>query len=157
MTTIVVLFAVGILLLAAEVIVPGGILGIAGALAVVGGVVVSFQELGMDGGLIATLVASVIGAAMLYWEFVLLPRSKFIKHLSVEATVAGRSQPALARREEIVGQEGVVVTDLTPSGYVNIGGKRYEASCQTGRLEEGTPVRVVGVDTFKLIVTEIKT
>lgn len=155
MTAVVLLFAIGIILLVVEVVAPGGILGVFGGLSLIAGSGLAFAEFGMEGGLIATGVAAVIGALVLYWEFVHLPKTKFIQKLSMATTVTGRSQPELAEAGEIVGAEGKAVTMLSPSGYVVVGGKRYEAFCQVGQLEEGAGVRVVGVDNFRLIVTPI--
>ena len=155
MTAVVLFFAIGILLLVIEVIAPGGILGIIGGIFLLAGSGLSFSEFGMEGGLIATSIAAVIGVIVLYWEFVYLPKTGFIKKLSMATTVAGRSQPELAAAEAIIGREGKSVTMLSPSGYVLIDGKRYEAHCQRGQLESGADVRVVGVDNFRLIVTPI--
>ncbi len=155
MTAVVLFFAIGIILLVVEVIAPGGILGIFGGISLIAGSGLAFSEFGVDGGLIATGVATVIGALVLYWEFVHLPKTKFIQNLSMATTVTGRSQPKLAEAGEIVGAEGRAVTRLSPSGYVMVGGKRFEAYCQRGQLEEGAGVRVVGVDNFRLIVTPI--
>ncbi len=153
MTAVALCFAIGILLLVIEVVAPGGILGIIGGLFLIAGSGLSFSEFGTEGGLIATSIAAVIGVIVLYWEFVYLPKTGFIKKLSMATTVEGRSQPKLAETEQVVGREGKAVTMLSPSGYVVVDGKRYEAHCQRGQLEEGAGVRVVGVDNFRLIVT----
>ena len=51
MTSILLLFVVGLLLLGFEVIVPGGILGVIGGLAMLGGCAIAFDEYGVLGGL----------------------------------------------------------------------------------------------------------
>jgi membrane-bound serine protease (ClpP class) len=75
-TLILVLFAVGILLLALEVIVPGGVLGIVGGLSLLGGVLVAFDRFGPGGGAWALAAGLLVTAVALYLEFVLLPRSR---------------------------------------------------------------------------------
>ena len=156
MTAVTLFFAIGILLMAVEVVAPGGILGILGGLSLLAGSGLAFVEFGPEGGLIATGIAVVLGAIVLYLQFVYMPKSKFIKALSMTTTVTGRSQPELADAAKIVGAEGTTVTMLSPSGYVTVGGTRYEAHSQRGQIEEGAKVRVVGVDTFRLIVTPIE-
>jgi membrane-bound serine protease (ClpP class) len=52
----------------------------------------------------------------------------------------------------MVGQTGIAVTALFPSGQVNVSGRRYEAKLPMGFAEVGTPVRVTGVSEFGLIV-----
>lgn len=155
MTAVALFFAIGILLLAVEIVAPGGILGILGGLSLLAGSGLAFLEFGPEGGLIATGVAAVLGAIVLYLQFVYMPKSKFIKALSMTGTVAGRSQPELADASKIVGAEGTTLTMLSPSGYVSVDGTRFEAHSQRGQIDEGTKVRVVGVDTFRLIVTPI--
>lgn len=156
MTTIVTLFAVGIVLVAVELVVPGGLLGSLAALFLLGGVATAFVQLGPVGGAVATGVALVIGAVTLYLELVWLPKSRFARALSMTETVSGRSQPEIADRAEVVGQEAEALTTLAPGGYVAVAGRRYEAFCQSGHATAGERLRVVDVDTFRLVVTSIK-
>lgn len=151
MTATVLLFAAGVLLVAIEIVVPGGILGVIGGLSLFGGVVAAFVELGSQGGMIATAVALVIGTLAVYCEFVLLPKTALIKKLSMTATVDGRSQPELAGRE-VIGREVVAATMLAPTGYVELDGRRYEAFCQSGQAAVGDRLRIIEMDTFRLIV-----
>jgi len=154
---VIILFIIGILLVAVEILVPGGLLGVLGGVALLAGVVTAFTQFGATGGMIATVLALVIGAVTLYLEFVFLPRSKLARALSMSETVSGRSQPEIADRQAIIGREAVAVTTLAPSGYVEVEGRRYEASCQSGMANTGARLRVVDVDTFRLVVTQIKT
>jgi len=156
MTTVIILFAAGVLLVAVEILVPGAILGILGGLCLLGGVIAAFVQLGSLGGAIATGVALAIGALTIYLEFVILPKSRLAKKFSMTETVSSRSQPELADRATVVGREVVAVTTLAPSGYVELDGRRYEAFCQAGLVDAGTRLRVVEVDTFRLVVNQIK-
>ena len=151
MTLILVLFAVGILLLALEVIVPGGVLGIVGGLALLGGVLVAFDRYGPGGGAWALAAGLLVTAIALYLEFVLLPRSRLAKALSLNATVAGRSQPPVAEAS-LVGRQGVAATTLAPSGIVECEGRRYEAFSRSGLIAAGVPVEVTAVETFRILV-----
>lgn len=154
MSTVLILFAIGIVLVAIEVIVPGGVLGALAGCALLGGVIAAFAHFGPAGGAVATGLALLIGCVTLYLEFVLLPKTRLARALSMSATVAGRSQPEIADRAAIVGREAVALTTLAPTGYVEVDGRRYEASCQSGLAAAGTRLRVVEVDTFRLIVTQ---
>ena len=86
----------------------------------------------------------------------MLPRTKLAKKFSMTETVAGRSQPEVAERTAVIGREAVAATTLAPSGYVELDGRRYEAFCQSGHVAAGARLRVVEVDTFRLVVTQIK-
>ncbi len=156
MTAILVLFAVGILLVAVEIVVPGGLLGLVGGLCLLAGVAASFHQFGSTGGFVATAVAIVIGAVTLYLEFAILPKTAIARKFTMAETVAGRSQPELADRDAVIGATGVAVTRLAPSGIVEVAGKRYEAFSQSGLAEAGGRVKVVDVDNFRIVVTQIK-
>lgn len=152
MTLVVVLFLAGIFLIAIEVIVPGAILGVIGGGLMLAGVGVSFARFGATGGALASGLAVGVGALAIYLEFVLLPKSRMAKALSMTATVEGTSQPAIAE-PAIVGKRAVAVTPLGPSGLVECEGRRYEAYSRSGHAAAGTAVDVVGLDNFRLIVS----
>lgn len=151
MTLILVLFAVGILLLALEVIVPGGVLGIVGGVSLLGAVLVAFDRFGPGGGAWALAAGLLVTAVALYLEFVLLPRSRLAKALSLTATVSGRSQPPVAEAS-LAGRQGVAVTTLAPTGIVECEGRRYEAFSRSGLIAAGAPVEVTAVETFRILV-----
>lgn len=156
MTLIVSLFAAGVVLIAIEVLVPGGILGIIGGLALLGGVISAFVQFGNAGGLLATGLALAVAGVTLYLEFVLLPKTRLARKFSMAETVAGRSQPEVADRLAVLNREAVAVTTLAPSGYVEVNGRRYEAFSQSGHASAGSRMRVVDIDTFRVVVTHIK-
>jgi membrane-bound ClpP family serine protease len=154
MSIIVLCFVVGVILLALEIVVPGAILGIAGGVSMLVGVIVAFTTLGINGGAIATLVALVALGTTVYLEFIWLPKSRLAKGLSASTTINATSQPALAKESDVIGREALAQTVLSPSGYVAVDGKRYEAYSQSGHISAGERLRVVGLDNFRLIVTK---
>ena len=156
MTAIVLLFITGALLLAAEVMLPGAIAGIIGGVALALGSGLAFSEYGPTVGSVATLAALLLLAAMLYAELIWLPRTKVGRAMVVEATVDSQSQPPPAT-SEVIGQRATALTTLAPSGFVSVDGKRYEAFCRSGHAVRGTELQVVGLDNFRIIVSEIKT
>ena len=154
MNTISLLFLVGFILLAFEVIVPGAILGTIGGLCLLGGITLAFMEYGPIGGSSAIAVALVMTGLMLYIEFRLLPKTRWGKRLFLHASIDGTSQPLPAEESVVVGRPGKTLTPLSPSGYVLIDGQRYEAFSRSGLLAQGEPVQVVGLDAFRLIVSK---
>lgn len=157
MSVILTLFIAGIFLLAVEVVVPGAILGILGGILIVAGVVVAFNDYGINGGLIASAAAVVLTAIVLYLEFVLLPKSRVTKKLSLTDTVAGTSQPPIADPKRVIGRQAVAVTALMPTGYVELDGQRYEAFARHGHTRAGDRLDIVDVDNFRLIVSKPST
>jgi membrane-bound ClpP family serine protease len=151
MNTILVLFLVGIGLLSAEVFVPGAVLGILGGLAMAVGCGVAFGQLGVGGGVIATVAALGLLGLMLYAELVWLPKTRLGRAMIVQATIATTSQQPLATAA-IVGKTAEAETPLAPSGYVLVEGRRYEAFSPEGHVAKGAVLRVTGQDNFRLIV-----
>lgn len=154
MTPIIILFCIGVLLLALEVVVPGGVLGSIGALVMVVGCVMAFVTYGSNGGLISVVAAIVLVGATICIELMWLPKSRIAKFFSMSATVEGTSQAPLAEESEVVGREAVAETTLAPSGYVRVGDRRLEAFSQTGFVNAGEKLTVVGLDNFRVIVTK---
>ncbi|MSU51791.1 MAG: serine protease [Opitutaceae bacterium] len=155
MNAILLLFLLGVLLLAGEVFMPGAILGIFGGLCMAAGCVISFRQLGPGGGVAATMVALALLGLALYLELVWLPKTPLGKRLIVHSTLDATSQPPLAEKESIVGKTAEAVTPLVPSGYVLVEGRRYEAFSQSGHAAKGSVLRVTGLDNFRLIVTKL--
>jgi membrane-bound serine protease (ClpP class) len=157
MTLIILLFSVGIVLLAVEVIVPGAILGSIGGLMMFGGCVLSFMEYGTGGGLIAVTVALALTFLTLFIEFRVLPRTAVGKRAFLKSEITGVSAAFGEEARDLIGKSAEALTMLSPSGYIRIDGKRYEAFCQSGQVPAGSPLEVIGADNFRLIVSLTKT
>ena len=156
MTAIALLFISGALLLAAEVLLPGGVAGVVGGIALALGSVLSYVEFGSGIGSLATLAALALVGLTLYLELVWLPKTKLGRAMVVDAVIGSQSQPPPASGE-VIGQAATAVTTLAPSGLVEVAGRRYEAFCQSGLAARGATLTVVGLDNFRLVVTENKT
>ncbi|MEI6105507.1 MAG: NfeD family protein [Opitutae bacterium] len=154
MNAIVLLFVTGALLLAAEIFLPGAIAGVIGTLALLAGSILSFREFGFNGGLAASGAAVALVFLMLYLELGVLPKTAFGRKMIVQAKVDATSQPPIARLETVLDKPAEALTTLSPSGYVLVDGRRYEAFCRDGQAPKGATLRVVGVDNFRLIVTQ---
>ncbi len=154
MTTILLLFAVGVLLLAADAFVSSFVLAGIGGAAMLAGCVVAHQRLGLGGAVVAAVAALVLLGAALYLELVVLPRTRLGRGLVVHSVQTATSQPPLAAPAAVTGREATALTTLAPSGYVLVEGRRYEAFCQSGLAAKGSVLRVVGTDNFRLIVTK---
>ena len=155
MTLIILLFALGIVLLAVEVIVPGGILGLIGGLMMFGGCVMAFVEFGTWGGIMAVATALVFTVTALYLEFRILPKTSIGKRAFLTKEITGVSAAFGSDAREFIGKSAEAITMLSPIGYISIDGKRYEAFCQSGQVPAGAALKVTGADNFRLIVSQI--
>lgn len=155
MTAIILLFLIGIVLLASDAFVSSFILSGLGTLAMLGGCVLAYQQFGAFGAIVGAGLAIVLLGGTVYAELVVLPRSRLGRGLVVRSTVNSVSQPPPAATAAVVGRTAEALTTLAPSGYVAVEGRRYEAFCQSGHVSKGTTLRVVGVDNFRLIVSNL--
>jgi membrane-bound ClpP family serine protease len=153
MTLIVLLFSIGIVLVAAEVIVPGGILGTLGAILFFAGCVLTFMAYGNWAGFTTIIVALAIGCLAIFLEFWILPKTKIGKRAFLNAEVTGVSAAIGKEALDLIGKSAEALTMLSPSGYVRVDGQRYEAFCQSGQVPAGATLQVIGADNFRLIVT----
>ena len=154
MNAIALLFVLGLVFLFFEVFTPGPIFGILGGLALMGGVAIAVSKYGGMAGLGTAAVALIAIGVTLYAELVWLPKTRFAQKLSVRSTSGATIRQQDAELETVVGRPAEALTTLAPSGYVLVAGHRYEAFCQSGHAERGAPLRVTGLDNFRLIVTK---
>lgn len=154
MTTILLLFVLGIVLLALDLFMPGVILSILGTLAMLGGTARAFREFGMSGGLVAFGIGMVLLGVALYIEYGVLPKTRFGKRFFLNNAIEGASQPA-AEAATLTGRQGVVITPLVPTGQIEIDGRRHEAQSLDGRLPKGAHVVVTGAQNFSLTVKKL--
>lgn len=152
MTLIILLFSIGLFLLAAEVLVPGGILGGAGGLMLLAGSVLSFFEFGKNGGLIALLISGVTAAAVFYVELRILPKTRVGKRFFLNREITSTATALQDDARDLIGKTALSTTVLSPSGYVTIDGKRYEAVSQSGQIAPGNELEVVDANHFQLTV-----
>jgi membrane-bound ClpP family serine protease len=154
MTLIILLFSLGILLLAVEVIVPGAILGSLGGLFMFGGCIMAFIEFGTLGGICAVAVAVVLAGLAFFLEFRVLPRTRIGKRAFLTSQITGVSAAFGDEARAFIGKPAEALTMLSPSGYIRVEGKRYEAFCQSGQAPAGAMLEVIGADSFRLIVSQ---
>ena len=59
-------------------------------------------------------------------------------------------------RPDLLGSEGIAMTDLRPSGTVLIGEERVDAVSESEWIEDGTDVRVVSSEGYRLVVRPLR-
>jgi len=143
----VILLAVALLLLFAEVLIPsGGLLGFLAAVALISGVVLMFRvdtTMGLAFALVAIIaVPFVIGFAMKILPNTPIGRLLILKSPKRDVKV----------RDDLVGTKGTAISDLHPVGICMINGQREECLADTGVIEAGAHVCVVFSDGMQIKV-----
>ena len=173
-----ILFAVGLLLLAVEVFFfPGvAVMAVSGVALMLGSLVWAMADIwpnepvtirtsgdlflmplvNLSTGLALALVLIVLLARFLpkgwLWDRMVLQAT-----LGSAAQVAGTAPEGAAHTASLVGRQGVVITPLRPGGEVEIDGRRYQAQLELGSAAAGAPVVVIGRTDFGLKVEKIST
>jgi membrane-bound serine protease (ClpP class) len=140
----------GLMLLGAEVFVPGGILGAFGMLALVGACAVGFLAFPGYGPPVAVGIVVLAGLALVVW-IRMFPRSGLGRRMTVSRDLRDAKATADGLGG-LVGAEGQAVSDLRPSGFALIGGRRLDVITQGGMISKGTAVRVVLVEGNRVVV-----
>ncbi|MEN8144084.1 MAG: NfeD family protein [Gemmatimonadota bacterium] len=158
------LLGFGTLLIAAEILViPGfGIAGILGGLAVLSAATFSMVGVFPTSGEIME-AAGIVGisilvlAALGYAIFRHLPHSRSMSGVFLEgSTSADTGYISAPDRADLVGQEGIAVTDLRPAGTAAIGEERVDVVTEGPWIAEGARVKVLQSEGVKHVVREIK-
>lgn len=159
------LFIAGLVLLGIEVfVIPGfGVAGISGLVLMFGALVLSainnivFDFSVTSSEQIESALTRVVFGLLGFIVFALLSAKLFadsplFKKIGLEATL-GKTEERTPG--SLVGKEGICTNDLKPAGYVEIEGKEWEAKSMDGYINKGTPVRVVGKESWQLIVEPV--
>ncbi|MFK7760384.1 MAG: NfeD family protein [Phycisphaerales bacterium] len=154
---------IGLILLAAllmviEAFVPsGGIIGVAAGVVAIAGVVLLFRY-DPTWGVIGLLVSVILGPMIFFWSLKMLPNTPMGKVMfgdSDEDIAAKRDHDNSHWREErnaLMEQTGTALTDLHPVGIVQINDKRHDAIAKGPIIDKGTPIRVVSVTGMQIEV-----
>ena len=152
MTLIILLFTIGLLLLALEVMIPGGILGVAGGILLFTGCILSFVTLGTGEGIIAITLTALAAFLLFHIQFKILPNTRVGKRFFLQNTISGSSSAFKINARDLIGKTATAVTVLSPSGYVTVDGKQYDAFSRSGQIPKGTELEVIDANSFQLTV-----
>ena len=146
---IVLLYAVGLAMLVAEIFIPShGVLTLAGLGLVVWGVVKTFAVGGHTAGVIAVLACLVLLPALAYLSVSIWPRTPIGRKIAPPNPIASASDSSVPAVElaTLVGRRGRTISPLRPVGLCDFGGRRVSCISEMGLLEAGVEVEATRVD-----------
>ncbi len=153
------LLGLGIVALAVEVLVlPGfGVAGLLGLAAIGGAIVLAMMGAAPSGNdviqALAVLGASlVITAAVVFAWLRHLPNSGRFGGLYLRGRMAQSDGYVSAPRSELVGQDGIALTDLRPAGTARIGTERIDVVTEGEYVRQGSAVRVIRSEGYRHVV-----
>lgn len=152
----------GILLLAEAFVIPGfGVAGVLGGISIAVGIFLSL--VGRAPTVVDVLIAlQVLGMAAVIvavatWQLLRrLPHDRRGANLlHTTAMTRDRGYASSRRRDDLLGVEGVAVTDLRPAGTARIGDERLDVVSTGPWVAAGTAVRVVGAEGYRHVVEQV--
>ena len=159
----VLLLGLGAIALAVEVFVlPGfGVAGVLGTLAIVASMIMAMMGAHPSTGDVAQALA-VLGASLFITLAVIfawlrhLPNSGRFSGLLLRGAVQ-KSQGFVSApsRGDLIGRDGVAVTDLRPSGTARVGDERLDVITEGEYVSQGSRVQVVQSDGYRHVVRAV--
>jgi membrane-bound ClpP family serine protease len=155
------LIAASLLLIVVEVFVPSaGLISLTATGCAIAGVYCLFR-VGTGWGITGLATLAILGPAFFSFAIKVWPHTPIGRKMLGERPAEELERERLESQRQrdallaMVGQEGVVLTDLRPVGMVQIGSKRYDALSEMGLIRAGTRVKVVVAEPSQLRVRAI--
>lgn len=147
----VLLLFIGVFLIFLEFYTPGGILAVAGGffwiIAVIG--YTSKADSAFDA--VAFSFVAILLLIFVVW-FALQRIKKSAKDNTFYLQQDQEGFQASEFNESLIGKMGQTVSDLGPSGFVVVEGKRYQAIARSGYIDKGNAITVIGGQGAHLLV-----
>jgi len=150
-----ILLVAGLFLVGAEIFMPGGVMGTLGGLALLAAAITSFLVFGPGGGtLVSLLIIILVGAAFLLW-IKIFPNTALGKKMTVHDDLA-KAKGTQEGLDSYLDKTGVALSDLRPSGYATIEGKRLDVVTEGQMISKDEKIKVVEVEGNRVVVRRIE-
>jgi membrane-bound serine protease (ClpP class) len=154
LTGYVALLAAGLLLIVAEVFIPGGVAGVIGGLALLAAMGIGLVMFPPPWGFLSAVAIVIFGGIGLLLWVQLFPRSRTGKRITLQ-TDGATYKSAAPLSAHLIGASGEAVTALRPGGIALIDGKRCDVLADGGQwIAAGAAIRVAAIRDGNLIVRE---
>ncbi len=151
---VVMLILGGLVLVGAEVYVPGLVVGTVGVIMLLSALGVAYPHLGGEGTVILFVVECVLALTVVIISLRYFPNTRFGRKMvlsdSQTGTVSFRLQDA-----NLIGKEGEAHTMLRPIGVATIDGVRLDVVSETGMIPRGAKIKVTGIVENRVMVRPV--
>ena len=152
--TSLILFITGFLLLVIEIIVPGfGLPGISGIIMVVLGIIMAMESLGA--AVFSISIALIVTFATVTILIKKGFQSNLLRKVILSTNIDEGMISSFSQYDELIGRQIETLTDLKPSGFADLDGKRTDVMSESGYIEAATTVEIVKVEGSKIIVRRV--
>jgi membrane-bound serine protease (ClpP class) len=155
------LLLVGMGTIFAELLLPaGGLIGIAGFGAMVAGIVLGFVHHGTTVGTTLLIGSLLLMPFIVALGLKIFPNTFVGKRLILKDVLVGETKvPAESedsRLPELVGKEGVALTDLRPSGMIRVDGRKLSVVTLGDYIEHEARVKVIKTEGNRIVVRRLR-
>ena len=151
MQLFIMLLIAGLMLIGAEVFIPGGVLGVAGAIALIVAAGIGFTIFPAGTAVvIAISMIVMVGAVIALW-IKLFPHTGIGRQMTAMRDLkdAKGTEDNLA---DLVGKTGVTRSALRPAGFIEVENRRIDVVTQGEMIDSNTSVRITAVAGNRVIV-----
>ncbi len=146
---IVLLFALGLSLIVAEIFLVGVVLGLIGLVCMLVSICFGFQKSAGFGWTLVAIAAASVPVLAFVWVKVIN------RVLAMKFTQSGYTS-AQMQYKDLVGQEGVALTALRPAGMARFGEKKVDVMSEGEQIERDSRVRVIEVKGNRVVVRAVR-
>ncbi|HLO11919.1 MAG TPA: nodulation protein NfeD [Pseudoneobacillus sp.] len=151
----IILFVVGVLLMFAELFLPGGLVGFLGLAAILGSFFLAsdnFIHMGIS--IVIALFISIF--ASIFMIKVLGRKMSFFKKIILtDSTNTEQGYVSNLNRTDLVGKNGITLTQLRPAGKIMIKDEIIDAVSEGSFIQKDMNVKVIKVEGSRIVVREI--
>ncbi len=154
-TSSIILFVTGLILLIIEAMIPGfGLPGIGGIILLIAGVILAMNS--VTNAIISLGIAIVITAIIAIILVKLGKRSPMFNKIVLETELRDdKGYLSSSRKDEYLNKEGITITELRPSGIIEIDGKRVDVLSEGSYIDKNVSIKVVRVEGSKIFVRRV--
>jgi len=147
------LIVLGVFFMVIEIyLIPGiSVAGIAGTACLIGGIVLAYMYYGTVTGTLILGGAGLLLAIVLYAFY----KSKAFDKMALKTDIHSTTEPFRGLSVSI-GDKGLTVSRLGPIGKVLINGVTIEGRAENELIDANTPVEVIEVGTYNVLVRKIE-
>ncbi|CAG9608112.1 NfeD family protein [Pseudoneobacillus rhizosphaerae] len=151
----IILFVIGILLLVAELFLPGGLIGILGFAVIIGSFFLASENVIHMG--ISILIAIIISIVASIFMIKVLGRkmSIFKKIILNDSTNTEQGYVSNVNRVDLLDKQGVTLTQLRPAGKIKIEDEIIDAVSEGAFIQKDQEVKVIKVEGSRIVVRGI--
>ena len=146
---VILLFALGLSLIVAEIFLVGVVLGLIGLVCVLVSIYFGFEKSAAVGWTLVAITAASVPVLAIIWVKVIN------RVLAMKFTQAGYTS-AQTQYRDLVGQEGVALTTLRPAGMARFGYKKVDVVSEGEVIDPDSRVRVIEVKGNRVVVRAIR-